>query len=470
MASLDQVLADIDETLPQSLERLAKLLSFPSVGTDPAFAGDCRKAADWLRSELQAIGFETSLRPSTGQPIVIAKHAPEGLPAHAPHILFYGHYDVQPADPVELWDSPPFEAHIRKGANGQDAIFARGASDDKGQLMTFVEARRAWIKAYGKLPFRMTILLEGDEEGDSTHLDRFLAENRTELKADAAFVCDTELWQSKRPAICTRLRGCLCEEMTITGPKLDLHSGYYGGPAVNPIKVLSRILDAMHDKQGRITIPGFMDGVVNASAVQRREWAKLKFSGRHYLEDVGLSVPAGEKAYTPLEQMWMRPTVEINGIWGGYRGPGFKTVLPSQASAKLSFRLVEGQKPARVRKAFRDFVKARLPKDCKVSFLSQGGDSIGIAIASDSPWIRAARKALHDEWKREPVLIGSGGSIPVVESFRRHLGIDAVLVGFAKDDDAVHSPNEKYDVDSYHKGTRSWARIISALSDGVRNA
>lgn len=414
--------------------------------------------------QLTAIGFETDLRQTSGQPLVIGAYRPPGGGARLPHILFYGHYDVQPADPVDLWTSPPFEPQIRTSRTGKDSIFARGACDDKGQLMTFIEASRAWLAVHGALPFRLTVMLEGDEEGDASHLDRYLAAHAADFPVDAVFICDTGMWGGNTPAIETRLRGCIGEEVTITGPRIDLHSGYYGGPAVNPIKVLSRILAAMHDAKGKVTIPGFYDGVKPIPPSLRKQWEKLKFPAKEYLADVGLSIPAGESNYSVLEQIWARPTAEVNGIFGGYRGPGSKTVLPAEATAKLTFRLVEGQKPKNVRKAFRDFVKARLPADCKAAFDGSGGESTGIAVSEDTPWIKAASRALKAEWGEPPVLIGGGGSIPVVESFKKHLKTDSLLVGFARDDDNVHSPDEKYDVECYHKGIRSWARIISELS------
>ena len=464
LAHLQQVLERIDGGLSASLERLFELLRFPSVATDPRYHDDCRKAAEWLKREFDTMGFATSLRGTTGQPVVLAKYAPEGLPSHAPHVLFYGHYDVQPADPIELWTSPPFEPQVRKGKDGKNRIFARGASDDKGQLMTFLEATRAWLSVHGTLPFRLTILLEGDEEGDSTHLDRFVAGNRRELAADVAFICDTGLWDDDTPAIITSLRGCIYEEVCITGPKIDLHSGELGGPALNPIKVLSRVLAAMHGTNGRIAIPGFYDGVKPVSPALRRQWAKLNFPAKRFLKDVGLGIPAGENAFTPLEQMWARPTAEVNGIWGGYRGAGMKTVLPSQASAKLSFRLVAGQSPKHVRKVFREFVRVRLPDDCRASFISQGGDNSGVSVDGGSKWVMAAKSALAEEWGKSPLLAGAGYSIPVVQSFKKHLKIDSLLVGFERVDDNAHSPDEKYDVECFHKGIRSWARIISQFA------
>lgn len=463
MSKIGAALAVAEREMDASLARLMAVLRFPSVATDPAYYPDCLKAAEWLAADLAREGFDTTLRPTTGQPVVVAIHAPKGLPSHAPHVLFYGHYDVQPADPLNLWTSPPFEPQIRKGKTGKDAIFARGSSDDKGQFMTFLEATRAWLSAHGHLPFRLTVLLEGDEEGDSTHLDRFLAKNRKALKADVAFICDTDAWDDETPAINTQLRGCIADEVTITGPRIDLHSGYYGGAAINPIRVLTGILAAIHDKNGRVTIPGFYKGVKPVPAALRSEWKKLAFSPRQFLGDVGLSVPAGEKGYSVLEQMWARPTAEINGIYGGYRGVGSKTVLPSTATAKMTFRLVQGQDPGKIRAAFRKFVRDRLPPDCRPAFNGGGGDSGGIAVSRDSIWVKAAGRALAAEWGRPAVLIGSGGSIPVVESFRKHLGIDSLMVGFSRQDDGAHSPDEKYDVECFIKGIRSWIRVIGEL-------
>lgn len=464
MTHSETVLARIDQQFTQSLDSLFELLRFPSIATDPAHDGDCLDTANWLKHRLEAMGFAAELRETTGQPVVVGKYVPPGGGAQLPHVLFYGHYDVQPPDPLELWESPPFAPVIRKCAGGKESIFARGACDDKGQLMTFLEASRAWLDVHGALPFRLTVLIEGDEEGDTTHLDRFLRTNAREFKADAAFICDTEMWNETTPAINTMLRGCISDEVTITGPRIDLHSGYYGGPAVNPIKVLSRILAAIHDARGRITIPGFYDGVRPVPAAVLKQWESLKFPARKFLANVGLSVPAGEQGYSVLEQMWARPTAEVNGIFGGYRGPGSKTVLPAQATAKLTFRLVEGQDPRKIRKAFRAFVKDRLPKDCKASFDDSGGDSTGIRVSEDTPWIAAANVALRAEFGKAPVLVGGGFSIPVVESFKTHLKVDSLLVGFAHEDDGAHSPNEKYAVSSYHKGIRTWARIIAELA------
>lgn len=467
--ALDEVLQAVDAGLEDSLESLTELLRFPSVGTDPAHNADCQRAADWLKAYFEGMGLAARIHPTTGQPVVVATYEPPrnavNAKTHVPHILFYGHYDVQPADPLDLWDSPPFEPRRGEAKSGRSCIYARGAADDKGQLMTFTEASRHWLARHGSLPFRLTILIEGDEEGDGSHLDRFVAKNRAMLAADVAVICDTDMWDTDIPSITTSLRGCIGDEVTITGPSKDLHSGYYGGPAHNPLKVLSGILGRMFDAKGRITIPGLYDGVKTHSPKARAALAKVPFNTRKYMATAGLKTPAGEHGFSALEQQWFRPTAEINGMWGGYTGPGGKTVIPSKATAKLTFRLVEGQKPQKVRKAFRDFVKKQLPAGCKASFESSGGDAAGISVNTSSRWITAGIRALTAEWGVKPVLGGSGGSIPVVESFKKHLNIDSVLIGFVREDDALHSPNEKYDIDAFHRGIRSYARFIAELAN-----
>ena len=330
--------------------------------------------------------------------------------------------------------------------------------------MTFVEASRAWLKARGTLPCKVTVLIEGDEESDCSHLDDFLGANRSDLKADIAFICDTDMWDAKTPAITTRLRGCVGDEVVITGPAVDLHSGSYGGAAANPIHVLTAILADMRDKDGRIRIPGFYDGVGQIPAATRRQWKNLKFNGRKFLKGVGLSKPEGETGYSVLEQLWARPTAEVNGIIGGYTGEGGKTVIPSKASAKLTFRLVGTQDPAKVKRAFRKFVKSRAPADCKVSFVEVGGEASACVVEESNAYLRKAARALKDEWGREPIFMGTGGSIPIVGAFRRVLGIDSIMAGFSLDEDGAHSPNEKFDVEGYRRGIRSWIRIFEAVA------
>jgi acetylornithine deacetylase/succinyl-diaminopimelate desuccinylase-like protein len=366
---------------------------------------------------------------------------------------------VQPADPLELWKTPPFEPTVRT-EKGRARMYGRGTADDKGQLMTFIEAARAWITTTGTLPIRATFLIEGEEESGSPSLVPFLKANRKELSCDAAFVCDTGMWDPKTPAITTRLRGLVHEEVTVTGPRIDLHSGMYGGPAMNPIRVLGKVIAALHDKTGKVTIPGFYDGVAELPRATKKQWQSLKFSEAKFLKEVGLKQPAGEKGKSVLEQIWARPTAEVNGIWGGYTGVGTKTVLPSQAHAKFTFRLVGKQDPDKVLKAFHGFVAKLIPGDCKVEFSGRGGGSPATEIPEDNPFIAKSAKALKDEFRRDAVLMGSGGSIPICRFFKDILGMDSVLVGFGLNDDAIHSPNEKYDLESYRRGIRSWVRIM----------
>ncbi|MCQ8782239.1 dipeptidase [Mangrovibrevibacter kandeliae] len=459
MASLDSVLACLDLNLDRSVERLKDLLRIPSISTDPAYAADCRRAAEWLAGDLSAIGFEAAVRDTAGHPMVVAHR--DG-PAGAPHVLFYGHYDVQPVDPLELWDSEPFDPQIVTQPDGSRRITGRGSADDKGQLMTFIEACRAYIAETGGLPCRVTIFLEGEEESGSPSLLPFLDEFKQELSADVALICDTNMWDKQTPAISTGLRGLVGEEITIKAASRDLHSGYYGGAAANPIRILSKILADLHDADGRVTLPGFYDGVPELPEEIRKVWDGLDFDPSEFLGEVGLSVPAGETGRSVLEQTWSRPTAEINGITGGYTGEGFKTVIAAEAHAKVSFRLVFDQDPDKIRAAFRAFVEARLPADCRVEFHPHGG-SPAIQLPFDSPILERARQALSDEWPKPAVMISMGGSIPVVGEFKRRLGMESLLIGFGLGDDRIHSPNEKYEMSSFHQGQRSWARVLAAL-------
>ncbi|HXH44914.1 MAG TPA: M20/M25/M40 family metallo-hydrolase [Bradyrhizobium sp.] len=459
-AQLQSVLDHIDKDFDNSLERLFSLLRIKSISADPAFAHHCKGAAEHLARDIASFGVATEVRPTAGHPAVVGKTGAGGRP----HVLFYGHYDVQPVDPLDLWHRPPFEPVVTDHADGRKIIVARGAEDDKGQVMTFVEACRAWKKVTGSLPVDVTFLIEGEEEVGSKNFVPFIEANKDEFKADYALVCDTGMWDRNTPAITTSLRGLLYEELKITAANRDLHSGVYGGTAMNPIRLLTKILGGLFDDDNRITIPGFYDGVKDTPPDILERWKKLDFTPETFLKPVGLSLPAGEKGRLLVEQASTRPTCDVNGIWGGYIGEGSKTVIPSHASAKVSFRLVQGQDPQRIRKAFRDYVTARIPADCKVEF---GDHSAGPAIALD--WtmkpLAAASKALTEEWGKETVLMGSGASIPIVADFKRTLGLDSLLVGFGLDDDNIHSPNEKYDLQSFHKGIRSWARILAALAE-----
>jgi acetylornithine deacetylase/succinyl-diaminopimelate desuccinylase-like protein len=456
---LDTVLDRIDRDLDASLERLFALLRVPSISTDPAYAAHCRTAAEHVAADLGSIGFDTDIRPTGGHPVVIGKSA-NGA---GPNVLFYGHYDVQPVDPLDLWETPPFEPRIAMLPDGRKIIIARGACDDKGQVMTFVEACRAFKAVTGSLPLGITMMIEGEEECGSKHLFGFVKDNASEFKLDLALVCDTGMWNAQTPSVTTSLRGLVYEEVKVTCADRDLHSGLFGGAAQNPIRVLARIIAALHDEQGRISIPGFYDGVAELPADIKADLAGLGMTAESFLGQVGLKLPAGESDRLVIEQITTRPTAEVNGIIGGYTGEGAKTVIPSEATAKVSFRLVGDQDPGKISEGFRAFVRARVPADCKVSF-KNFTNAAAIQLPFDNPALNRTRAALADEWGTKAVTVGAGGSIPIVGDFKRVLGMDTIMVGFALDDDRVHSPNEKYDLTSFHKGTRSWARILAALA------
>ncbi|MDW6025730.1 M20/M25/M40 family metallo-hydrolase [Mesorhizobium sp. BAC0120] len=457
MTALAPVLANIDANLDSSLERLFGLLRIRSISTDPAYAAECRSAAEWLADDLRSIGFEASVRDTPGHPMVVAHHDGEG-----PHVLFYGHYDVQPVDPLELWSDDPFSPAV-KDEKGHKVITGRGASDDKGQLMTFVEACRAYKAVHGRLPCKVSILFEGEEESGSPSLRPFLQANAEELKADFALICDTDMWDEATPSISVGLRGLVGDEVTIHAANRDLHSGMYGGAAANPIRVLAKILADIHDETGRVTIPGFYEGVEETPSQIKKSWDSLGETAESFLGEVGLSVPSGEKGRSVLELIWARPTAEFNGITGGYTGKGFKTVIAAQASAKVSFRLVHKQNPDKIREAFRAFVRERLPADCKAEF-EPHGSSPAFQLSYESPFLNKAKDALSDEWPKQAVMLASGGSIPIAGDFQRLLGMESLLVGFALSDDRIHSPNEKYNLSSFHKGQRSWARILDRIA------
>jgi acetylornithine deacetylase/succinyl-diaminopimelate desuccinylase-like protein len=463
-AAVDAVLGQVDGGLNEARERLFDLLRIPSISTDPAHEQDVRRAAEWLRDQLAELGFKVAVEPTAGHPVVLGHH-PGPAGSKAPRILFYGHYDVQPPDPLELWKSPPFDPQLVDGPHGKRVV-ARGAVDDKGQLMMFVEALRAWTQAGGGIPAPVTALLEGEEEIGSPHLEPFLIANRDALAADFALISDTGMWNIDTPGITTRLRGmCNCE-ITLKGPGLDLHSGLFGGSALNPVNALARILGDLHDEQGRVRIPGFYDAVREVSPEQQAEWQALGFDENAFLSGVGLSAPSGERGVPALQRLWARPTADINGMWGGYTGIGSKTIIPSEASAKVSFRLVPDQDPRAIFEAFQRFVADRLPRGAQVSYQAFGM-SPGIEIATGTPWVQAARDALQQEYARPAVMMGSGGSIPVVEQIKRTLDIDSLLMGFGLDDDQVHSPNEKFEMRCFHRGIRSHALLLGKLAAGA---
>lgn len=460
--ALNSALERVDEQIDQSLERLFELLRIPSVSTDPRHATDCVHAADWLCVELSSQGFQAECHPTAGHPIVLARTEPKG--PNATRLLFYGHYDVQPADPLELWDSDPFDPTIVEASGGRKQIRARGASDDKGQLLTFVEACRVLKAATQDIAVEVTILLEGEEESGSANLPAFLKAHVEELKSDVALICDTDMWNDSTPMITTMLRGFVAEEIVVSAASRDLHSGLYGGAARNPNQVLANVLDSLRNSDGSVAIDGFYEDVAELPENIKGMWSTLDFDGSAFLADVGLSGSAGEDGRTVMEQIISRPTCEINGMSGGYTGEGFKTVIPAEARSKISFRLVANQDPDEIRNAFRKHVQERIPADCRVEFRSHGAGP-AISVPTDGALITRACQALKEEWGKEAVIGGSGGSIPVVGEFKRILDMETLLIGFARNSDNIHSPNEKYDLESFRKGIRSWVRILSAFAE-----
>jgi acetylornithine deacetylase/succinyl-diaminopimelate desuccinylase-like protein len=459
MSKTEKVLARIEADFPRHQQRWLDWLRIPSISAQPQHAGDCRAAAEYARAQLADIGFTANVRETAGHPVVVAHHPGPG--GNAPHLLYYGHYDVQPPDPLELWKSPPFEPHLVDGPHGK-RVYARGAVDDKGQTAMWLGAFRAWHEETGGIPCRITALIEGEEEVGSTNFKPFIAANKKDLAADIVVISDTGMWDIDTPAISTSLRGMVYVQVDLKAANRDLHSGIYGGSALNPINALAHALGQLKDEQGRVQVPRFYEGVQDISARQSNQWTALGFSEQKFLGDIGLSEPYGEKDRGGLERLWARPTADINGIWGGYSGPGSKTVIPSAAGAKVSFRLVPGQNPDTVVEGFRQFMRERVPADAKleITVFSHGP---GIEIPTDSLYMKAAASALAEEYGRPAVMTGCGGSIPIVETLLRELGIDSLLIGFGLDDDQVHSPNEKFEVTCFRKGMRSHARLLGKL-------
>ncbi|ONG44658.1 hypothetical protein BKE38_27645 [Pseudoroseomonas deserti] len=458
--TLEQVLAALDSARAETEASLIEWLRIPSISAQPAHAADCRSAAGWLLKELEAIGFAARLRETPGHPVVIASHP--GTGGDAPRVLIYGHYDVQPPEPLALWTSPPFEPVVTEGPRGPRLV-ARGAVDDKGQVLTWLAALRAWHKVAGGPPLPVTVLVEGEEEIGSANLDAVLAEEKAALSADLALISDTNMWAPGVPALTVSLRGMAYVQIDLKLGDRDLHSGLFGGSAGNVLNLLTRILGELHDEEGRIRIPNFYDGVIEPGGNERAAWDALGFDEAAFLGAQGLSVPGGERGRSAPERLWARPTADINGIWGGYMGEGSKTVIACEGHAKLSCRLVPGQDPARIVEGIREFVQSRLPADAKLE-LQVFGLAPGVSIPTDSLVVQAAAAVLEEEFGRKAVLAGGGGSIPVVSSLKGILGLDSLLMGFGLDDDQVHSPNEKFELACLHAGSRSHARLMARLA------
>jgi len=469
----NEVLEQLAANQTASVDRLKALLSIPSVATDPAFHADTRKAADWVVAELQSFGMTAQACKTDGQPIVLATAEPSAAAVAAaksaggagsdsddvPHVLFYGHYDVQPPDPIELWESGPFEPVIKDGA-----IVARGAADDKGQICTFFESLRAWFETHGGPPVRVTVVIEGEEESGSSQLKPFLQKHADQLrKADIVLISDTMMWDAETPAITYALRGLLYFDIKLHAFSRDLHSGMYGGTIANPCNTLTTILGKLFDDKHRVTIPGFYDDVVALDPVEREEWSKLPFDEAKYLKSIAAAEPYGEAGYDTLERKWARPACDINGIYGGYAGEGAKTVIAGYAGAKVSFRLAANQDPKKIAEAFKAWLSSHDVHGGRweVTFL---GDALPVMTPTDSPYVGAAIRALERSATRPPVLIREGATIPVVSDFKTELGLDSLLIGFSLDSDRIHSPNEKFDLACFNLGCRTHVTLLEEFA------
>ncbi len=452
------VLEWVEDHFEESVERLKAFLRIPSVGTDPAHDGDTRRAAAWVRDSLSGIGLAAELRQTPGHPVVLA----EAGAGSGPRVLYYGHYDVQPPDPLDLWEAPPFEPRIEEGPHGP-RIIARGAVDNKGQLLTILEALRAWKAVEGRLPVPVVLAIEGEEESGSTHLEAFVVDHAERLRADLAVVSDTAMVAVDRPAITTMLRGLVYAEVELRGPASDLHSGVFGGAVANPIHLLAERIAALHDGDRRVTLPGFYDRVLPIPEAERRSWRELGIDEADFLAPTGLRRSFGEAGYSVLERVWGRPCLDGNGISGGYAGEGSKTVIPARASAKLSGRLVADQRPDEIFRMIAEHFRSSLPEgvEARVDHL---GSADPYRLDPASPYLQLACEALEAIFGRTPVRIGCGGSIPVVPMFRRLLGIDTLLMGFGLENDRMHGPNEKFELACFRNGIRTHVELLARLA------
>ena len=440
--------------------QLCELLRIQSISADSTKKGELRTAAQWLCDKFTAAKLSARLMETAGNPIVYAET--EQHPGRTT-ILVYGHYDVQPVDPLNEWDSPPFEPTIRDGK-----LYARGATDDKGQMLTHLFSTQAWNEAAGQLPVNLKFLVEGEEEVGSEHLDAFVAAEKQRLHCDCVVISDTSQFAPGYPAITYGLRGIAYFEVRVHGPNKDLHSGVFGGAVVNPGIALSQLLSKLIDERGKIQLPGFYDSVLPLSAQERADFAALPFQEQALRQRLGVNAFGGDEEYTVLERRWARPTFDIHGLTCGYQGEGAKTVLPAKASAKISFRLVPNQDPHQVESALRKFLKEHTPQGVRTELVSHHG-APGFMTPPTSQFVQAARKALKAGFSAEPVLIREGGSIPIVNTFKDHLGVDTLLLGWGQDDDGPHGPNEKFNLSDFHGGIKASARLWHELSHGGTN-
>jgi acetylornithine deacetylase/succinyl-diaminopimelate desuccinylase-like protein len=461
MTDIRSAVADVDQYLQANSDRfvaeLQDFLRIPSVSAQPVHKPDVRRAAEFVRAQCKQAGLSAKLVPTAGNPIVYAEWTKAGS---APTVLVYGHYDVQPPDPLDQWETPPFEPSIRKGR-----LYARGATDDKGQMLTHIKSVEAWLKTAGALPVNVKFVIEGEEEVGSNNLDIFLKEHKSKLKCDVAVISDTAQFAPGVPAITYGLRGIIAVEITLKGPKQDLHSGVFGGSVANPANAAAKLIAALHDDKGRVRIPGFYDDVIPLTTAERAEFAKLPFKEGPYLKDLGIAKPHGETGFTTLERRWARPTCDVNGMISGYTGVGPKTIVPAQATIKLTCRLVPNQNPKRIVESLRKYAQQQLLPGIRMEFQNFHG-APGVVCDLNSPYMQAAREAVAAGFGTKPVMIREGGSIPVVGSFKQILGVDTLLLGWGQNTDNLHSPNESFRLEDFHGGIKASAHLWSELAAG----
>jgi acetylornithine deacetylase/succinyl-diaminopimelate desuccinylase-like protein len=454
---MQQVLSFIDSNKERYLSELKEFLAIPSISSQSDHNADIRRCADWVATHMRTIGMQNvQIMETGGHPVVYGEWL--GAPGK-PTVLLYGHYDVQPVDPIDLWTSAPFEATIRG-----DNLYARGAADDKGQVFIHFKSIEAYMKNVGSLPVNLKMIIEGEEEVGSEHLDNFVKGHKDLLKADLVLISDSSMYAKGVPSVCYSLRGLAYMEVEVTGPNTDLHSGSFGGSLHNPIQALTEMIASLHDKNGEITIPGFYDDVRPLTRAERAAFKKLPWNDKKYAKQLGLKQLYGEKGYTTLERLWSRPTLECNGIWGGYTGEGAKTVIPAKAFAKISMRIVPDQTSAKTARLFEKHLKKIAPNtiDVKVRRLHGGEPAI---TPIDSPGVQAAAAALHKGFGKKPLFQGEGGSIPIVVQFKKLLGLDTVLLGFGVPDENAHAPNEFIDLENFFGGIRTTAHFYNELPD-----
>jgi len=449
------VLAYLDENRERFVSELVEFCRFSSISAVPKYAADVRRCAEWTARHLNAIGVQATVEETAGHPSVVGEWLK--VPG-APTVLVYGHHDVQPVDPLDQWKTGPFEPTVRDGR-----LWARGASDDKGQILAHIKSVEAWLKAAGRLPLNVKFYIEGEEEFGSRNAPAFVQEHRERLACDIVVVSDGFQFAKGAPAITCGMRGVALYEVVLHGPSQDLHSGVFGGSVSNPAQALAKLLSALVDGDGRVQVPGFYDDVAPLEAWEREEYARLPFDEKVYLAGLGVSAPFGEKGYSTLERRWVRPTCDVNGIWGGYQGEGTKTIVPAAAGAKISFRLVPNQIPERIGPALRNFLGDRLPPGIGMEFKEWNAKG-AIVYGRDHPAIRAGARAVEAGFGVRPVFIREGGSVPIVNWFKSVLGADSLLLGWGVPDAQVHSPNENLWLDEFHKSTRACAHLWAELA------